>query len=364
MPALTPENSIQRSRYFSRLIAINVFPIIAILLTVWILQQNLPEELALHFDDNGVPDRFGGLWSEAAIFCLFILILGVSGVTLSMLYHRFSGAQTLSVTIFSVIFPAFSGGLAVYYLENVLRHLGVRNVHADGVAETKFSSIVLLAIFSVIIYGLISILILPKPVKNASGEKKFAKDKNTDSGNPLDIANIAKKQHQRIQEKRERQSASPSQPRVVYADIEPNRFVLLGVSMVGLTAILLVWFLFEAVGVAVLIGIISLILLAGYTWKVSADENVLRVKNGLGLIRYKIPISDITAVKQVSSEATVRNLFWGIFSDAKSSGVVLSSGAALAISRKSTSKTFMISVDNVPKIHRFLHEHVTKSTEK
>lgn len=140
---------------------------------------------------------------------------------------------------------------------------------------------------------------------------------------------------------------------------------------VGSTIVLLagaaitVWFAGAPVGVAVLLGALTLVLfammLATSAFHVRVDREGLTVVSLLGFPRFHVPLSDIrgVAVGEVSPMGEFGG--YGIRSTVGASGVVLRRGPAITITRTS-GRRFVVTVDDAARGGALLDALVRRET--
>ncbi|ROO85553.1 uncharacterized protein DUF1648 [Actinocorallia herbida] len=303
-----------------------LFTVIAVVAQL-ILLPRLPDPAATHWGFNGLPDSFGPRWIGPLLAGLLgagLPALVVANALPGLRRGDGGGAYRLS----GALAPAISLFICVLMILTTVAQLDLATARESRLAPAW----VLVPFAAALAVGVASWFALPREAGSAPG--------STVSPRPL-----------------------TSSERVVWtgrATLSPIGLVLIGLLVAGswatvfLTAPEQTWM---AVGVAVLVLVATLTTM---TFRVRVDGRGLSVVSVFGLPRFRVPLADIASVEVVPVRPLGQFGGWGLRRIPGAFGVVLRTGDALQITRRSGPR-FLVTVADAPTAASLLQGLATRA---
>lgn len=276
----------------------------------------LPDPAAVHWGPSGEPDGFGPAWTFPVItlvmsgvlpiaiglFCRAGLRRGDRGFT-----YRFMGATALWLSAFGAVLMTWS----------VATQQGLDDAHdAPSVLWPMAVALVV-----AVVAGLIGWAVQPKGQPHHTGL----------SSAPMTLA--------------------PGE-RVVWmgsAVMSKGAMAVIGLAvLLTLGAAVFVWFTGDAIA-GVVVAVVFVVLVAASVtstaYQVRVDEGGLTVRSEFGFPTFNVPLADIASAEEIVVNPMGMFGGWGLRSVPGRFGVVLRTGPAIAVTRRS-GKQFVVTVDD------------------
>ncbi|PRY70127.1 uncharacterized protein DUF1648 [Glaciihabitans tibetensis] len=279
----------------------------------------LPDPIAIHWGAGGSPDGYGSLASVIAMLLgyvvLFSAIIVVSVVALRSSPQRSSKPRLLiagSIWLSTVMAFGLTG--------LVWAQRGLADAADTGSVVAPF----VLGVAVGLVFGTVAWFLTPVPARLDASLN--------DGAQPA----MALASHERVSWSR---SSRPATRTIVVFFAVFGVLSLGSVLSMALTAAPWMW---------VTVLLLCLVLLASavcFYWRVSVDQRGVSVRSEIGVPTFTIPLDEISGARVVQVNPLVDFGGWGLRWTAGKTGIVVCSGEAIEVTRKS-GKMLVVTVDD------------------
>lgn len=307
-----PEDSTRRIvAYLGVGLAVPLIAVLASAVAQVLAWSRLPDEIAVHWNAAGEADGFGAPW----ILLALTIVIGLGVPTLIMapnLHPLRSGAPGASFRMIAAVAAATSVGVTYLMAATVVGQ-------ADGkTAQPGLMIGVMVAVAAVV--GLLGWLVIPRDLPRP-----------TRTADPLPVIRGEK---------------------VAWIGTETISRWFAGIALASL-AFSVVFVVSAAVGsnggllAALVIAVaVILVIATSVAFHVRIDEAGLTVRSILGVPRFHVPADDIEKVDVTDIRAIGDFGGYGIRVHKGALGVILRSGPAVEVTRRSNGRRFVVTIDD------------------